>query len=164
MSGDAAAREGTSPDFPILGTGQYDWKGYNPDPHGRLPALRRAPARGRPAHLVSWNSKQAPDWAAADDHYAYGSLQRMQMIADRSRPATRAEEDHDRAARPGDGGTRHPGHPRLPPAADDPQGARQAEVAELRERAGPLRDWHAAGAHRRDLDSDGVDDERRRSS
>ena len=30
---------GTSPDFPILGTGQFDWKGFDPDhAHGRLAA------------------------------------------------------------------------------------------------------------------------------
>jgi acyl-homoserine lactone acylase PvdQ len=33
---------GSSPDFPILGTGQYDWKGYNPATHTAawLPASR----------------------------------------------------------------------------------------------------------------------------
>ena len=40
----------------------------------RRAPLRRAPARDRPDYLVSWNNKQAPGWAAADDKYAYGSL------------------------------------------------------------------------------------------
>ena len=35
-----------------------------------------------PDYLVSWNNKQAPGWAAADDKYDYGPLYRSQMIAD----------------------------------------------------------------------------------
>ena len=42
--------KGTSPDFPVLGTGKYDWKGFKPaTPDRRLPAVREAPAGGRPA-------------------------------------------------------------------------------------------------------------------
>ena len=81
--------EGTSPDFPVLGTGQFDWRGYDPStqvadwlPQSSLPNVTDQ------AYLVSWNNKQAPGWAAADDQYAYGALHRSQMIADKVQQAT----------------------------------------------------------------------------
>jgi acyl-homoserine lactone acylase PvdQ len=75
---------GTSPDFPILGTGQYDWQGYDPSTHTMsvLP-FDQHPNAIDPDFLVSWNNKQAPDWAAADDKYAFGPIYRSQLIADR---------------------------------------------------------------------------------
>jgi acyl-homoserine lactone acylase PvdQ len=72
---------GTSPDFPILGTGEYDWQGYNTELH-TLEVLPFAahPNAIDPPFLVSWNNKQAPSWAAADDNYYFGPVARMQMI------------------------------------------------------------------------------------
>ena len=114
-----------------------------------------------PDYLVSWNNKQAPEWAAADDKYDYGPLQRSQMIADRVQGGDQGqEEDDDRPAGPGDGGTGDRGPARLPAAADDLQGDRQAEVgASCKSALATLRAWHKAGAHRRDLNRDGVDEE-----
>lgn len=75
---------GTSPDFPILGTGQYDWQGYNSSTHTMdvLPFAAH-PNATDPDFLVSWNNKQAPQWAAADDKYSFGATYRSQLIADR---------------------------------------------------------------------------------
>jgi acyl-homoserine lactone acylase PvdQ len=74
---------GTSPDFPILGTGEYDWQGYDPSLHTTsLLPFGAHPQAIDPPYLVSWNNKQAPGWAAADDQWAFGPLQRMQMIED----------------------------------------------------------------------------------
>jgi hypothetical protein len=72
---------GTSPDFPILGTGEFDWKGFDPARH----TMATVPLRSRPhavdqRYLISWNNKQAPGWAAADDQFAYGPLAREQML------------------------------------------------------------------------------------
>ncbi|HEX4188336.1 MAG TPA: penicillin acylase family protein [Solirubrobacteraceae bacterium] len=72
---------GTSPDFPILGTGEYDWQGYEPKLHTlTLLPFEAHPNAIDPAFLVSWNNKQAPRWSSADDHYAYGPVYRMQLI------------------------------------------------------------------------------------
>ncbi len=72
---------GTSPDFPILGTGAYDWRGFNPRRHTETDIPFSAhPQAIDPAYLVSWNNKQAPRWAAADDNYGYGPVYRMQLI------------------------------------------------------------------------------------
>jgi acyl-homoserine lactone acylase PvdQ len=74
---------GTSPDFPILGTGQYDWAGYDPTLHTLAPLPFAAhPNAIDPDYLVSWNNKQAPQWSAADDKYSFGPVYRSQMIED----------------------------------------------------------------------------------
>ena len=74
---------GTSPDFPILGTGRYDWVGFNPTLHLETDIpFQQHPQAIDPPYLVSWNNKQAPDWAAADDNYYFGPIFRMQLIRD----------------------------------------------------------------------------------
>ena len=75
----------------MLGTGEYDWKGYRPgDPHRQLAAgQRKHPQAVDPPYLVSWNNKQAPGWAAADDQYAYGPIYRSQLI---ERPGPRGDQ------------------------------------------------------------------------
>src|SRR3954471_1523949 len=62
----------TSPDFPIWGTGPYDWQQFNTDlrqeallPYGAHPNVQNQ------SYIVSWNNKQAPKWAAADDNFHY---------------------------------------------------------------------------------------------
>jgi acyl-homoserine lactone acylase PvdQ len=71
----------TSPDFPIFGTGEYDWQGYNAPLHTseRIP-FQAHPQAIDPTFLVSWNNKQAPRFSSADDKYAFGSVYRMQLI------------------------------------------------------------------------------------
>ena len=71
----------TSPDFPLLGTGEYDWQGFNAQLHTseRIP-FQAHPQAVDPKFLVSWNNKQAPRFAAADDKYAFGPVYRMQLI------------------------------------------------------------------------------------
>jgi hypothetical protein len=72
---------GTSPDFPILGTGAYDWQGYNTQLHTMnvLPFAQH-PNAINPNYLVSWNNKQAPQFSSADDKYSFGSIYRSQLI------------------------------------------------------------------------------------
>jgi acyl-homoserine lactone acylase PvdQ len=151
---------GTSPDFPILGTGRFDWKGYNPSTHEAdwLP-LRRHPHAVDPRYLVSWNNKQAPGWAAADDQYAYGPLARQQLIADRVRAGIR--------------GARKISLARLvksmeEPATEDLRAVKllptilravgHPQSAKLRNAISLLRRWRNAGGHRRDLNGDGHDE------
>ena len=45
-----------------------------------------------PDYLVSWNNKQAPEWAAADDQYAYGPFFRSQLIANRVKAGIKGNE------------------------------------------------------------------------
>ena len=154
--------KGTSPDFPILGTGKYDWKGYKPEqPHRRLAAVRQTPAGGRPA-LPRLLEQQAG--AGLGRGRRQVQLRAAVPLADDRRQGQGGdqgqEEDDDRPAGPGDGGTGDPGPARLPAAADDLQGDRQAEVGAAAERAGDAAaPGTKHGAHRRDLNRDGVYDE-----
>ncbi|WP_249012032.1 penicillin acylase family protein [Conexibacter sp. DBS9H8] len=72
----------SSPDFPILGNGPYDWSHFNAASFTE----RDVPASGHPQAIdptfeVSWNNKQAPKWSAADDNYGYGAVYRSQLIS-----------------------------------------------------------------------------------
>lgn len=147
---------GTSPDFPILGTGRYDWKGYNPATHeADWLSIDRHPHAVDPRFLVSWNNKQAPGWAAADDQYDYGPMHRSQMIADRVRASIRGSHKaslaqlvkameepatQDLRARLLPLLKRAIGHPRSP---------------QLRKALSALMSWQRAGGHRRDLNKNG---------
>ena len=161
LSGAMPQRQGTSPDFPVLGTGQFDWKGFKPSSQTAdyLPFAKH-PQAVDPDYLVSWNNKQAPGWGAADDQYAYGPLHRSQMISDRVRAATKGKRRMTIAqlvqAMEG-------------PATQDLRGYRllptifkavgEPKQPALRKALATLRAWHEAGAHRRDLNRDGVDEE-----
>jgi acyl-homoserine lactone acylase PvdQ len=150
---------GSSPDFPILGTGKYDWKGYSPAKHTAawLPFAKH-PHVTDPDYLVSWNNKQAPKWAAADDQWGYGPLYRSQLIEDRIKAdiahghkitiaqlvqsmEESATEDI-RAVMLWPLLSRALGHP--------PTGRLRKAIAELRA-------WAATGGHRRDLTRSGHD-------
>ncbi|HWC07483.1 MAG TPA: penicillin acylase family protein, partial [Solirubrobacterales bacterium] len=152
---------GTSPDFPVMGTGKFDWKGFKPATQtaAYLPFAKH-PQQVNPDYLVSWNNKQAPEWAAADDNYGYGPLQRSQIIADKVKAATKGGKKMtisqlvsamDEAATQDLRGYRL--LPLLLKAVGTPSSARgKSAVATLRA-------WNKAGAHRRDLDRDGIDEE-----
>ena len=64
----------TDPRLPTIGTGRYEWKGW-------LPAKDHPqvvnPASGQ---LVNWNNKPAAGFPSADDNWAQGSVQRVQML------------------------------------------------------------------------------------
>ena len=147
----------TSPDFPILGTGRYDWRGFNPSNY----TMRTVPLRKRPhavdqRYLVSWNNKQAPGWAAADDQFAYQPLARQQMLTRFVRHFLR--------------GGRKMTLPELVQSMEEPatQDLRAVELLPvllramrgtrdpgLRSALATLDAWRAAGSHRRDLNNDG---------
>jgi acyl-homoserine lactone acylase PvdQ len=150
---------GTSPDFPTLGTGQYDWQGYDPAMHTMsvLPFAQH-PNAIDPDFLVSWNNKQAPQWAAADDKYAYGPIYRSQLIADRVKADIAGGKTMNIA--------------QLVQAMEEPatedirivklwpilkQALGSGGDTTLRGAIALLDQWYADGGHRRDLTGSGVD-------
>lgn len=152
---------GTSPDFPVLGTGKYDWKGFKPATQTAdyLP-FKKHPQQFNPDYLVSWNNKQAPEWAAADDNYGYGPLQRSQMIADKVKAATKGAKKmtiSQLVAAMEEAATQDLRGYRLLPLLLE--GVGSPKSAQLKQAVKTLRAWNEAGAHRRDLDRDGVDEE-----
>ena len=60
--------------LPTSGNGDYEWRGFLP--FARHPQAV-SPASGM---LVNWNNKPAPGFAAADDQWAYGSVQRVELL------------------------------------------------------------------------------------
>lgn len=152
---------GTSPDFPILGTGQYDWQGFNAaDRTEKTVGLNRRPHAVNPDSLVSWNNKQAPGFAAADDKFDYGPVFRSQLI-DRRVKATYA-------------GGRKATIAQLVQAMEEPASQDLSAISalpilrkaignptdpQLKEALQRLSAWVASGAHRRDLDRNGKDED-----
>ncbi|MEA2432646.1 MAG: hypothetical protein QOG54_103 [Actinomycetota bacterium] len=68
--------KGTDPDFPVWGTGKWNWTGFLS--FAKTPK-DKSPASG---YLVSWNNKQAPGFRSADSNWAYGTLYRSQLLSD----------------------------------------------------------------------------------
>jgi acyl-homoserine lactone acylase PvdQ len=161
LSGAMPQRQGTSPDFPVLGTGKYDWKGFKPATQtAQFLPFKKHPQAVDPSFLVSWNNKQAPEWAAADDKYDYGPIFRSQMIANRVRSGIK--------------GKRKMTISQLVRAMEEPatvdmrgslllpailKATGRPSSAKLRKALAKLRTWHEHGAHRRDFNRDGVDEE-----
>jgi Penicillin amidase len=154
---------GTSPDFPILGTGQYDWQGYKPATHTAewLPFAKH-PQAVDPAYLVSWNNKQAPEWAAADDKYDYGPVQRQQMIADHVRGDIKGNKKATIAQlvqAMEESATEDLRGDKILPLLFE--GIGTPKSAKLRKALAELKTWRAHGSHRRDLARAGEDEETR---
>jgi acyl-homoserine lactone acylase PvdQ len=153
--------DGTSPDFPILGTGEFDWKGYDPNLHTMdLIPFAGHPNAIDPDYEVSWNNKQAPQWSAADDQWAYGSIYRSAMIADRVKAAIAngAKATIQQVAQ----AMEEPATqdirmiylwPILKRVLGDPSDPRLKQAISL------LSNWHADGGHRRDLQKKGSYDD-----
>jgi acyl-homoserine lactone acylase PvdQ len=148
---------GSSPDFPVLGTGAYDWKGYDPNLHMAdwLP-VKAHPNATDQRYLVSWNNHQARRWSAADDNYHYEPVFRSQLLEDKIKSAIRG-----------------PRKMRLEQlvqameesATQDMRGVKDLPIvlramgkpkdAKLRAAIKLLSGWRSRGAHRRDLNKDG---------
>ncbi|MCW3064061.1 MAG: penicillin acylase [Solirubrobacterales bacterium] len=151
----------TSPDFPVLGTGAYDWQGFDPATHTmKVLSNDQRPHAIDPDYLVSWNNKQAPGFAAADDQWGYGPTYRQAMLVANVKSALAA------------GGGKMPLE-KLVTAMDEAatQDIRPFSIfpslfralgrpsdPALRDAIARLKAWRAAGGHRRDLDKDGKDD------
>ncbi len=76
---------GSNPDLPIWGTGQWDWKRFDPRTHDydRLPASANPrsidPAQG---YLVNWNNAIAHGWRVAAGDWENGPVVRATMLQD----------------------------------------------------------------------------------
>ncbi|HZB76561.1 MAG TPA: penicillin acylase family protein, partial [Solirubrobacteraceae bacterium] len=65
---------GVNPDLPVDGRGRFEWRGYLPH--------AEHPQDVNPANdmLVSWNNKPAPGFAAADQRWDEGGIQRGDLL------------------------------------------------------------------------------------
>jgi acyl-homoserine lactone acylase PvdQ len=153
--------KGTSRDFPVLGTGEYDWQGYDPELRTmRTLSIDQMPHTVDQRYLVSWNNKQAPGFSAADDKFSYGSTFRSQMIeayVKRAIAGRRKATIEQVVQAMEESATQDLRAIVLVPVLRRALG--RLPDARLRAAMAMLQKWTAGGAHRRDLDKDGKDDE-----
>jgi acyl-homoserine lactone acylase PvdQ len=82
---------GVDPGLPTVGTGAYDWTGF------LAPAAHPQAIDPRSGEIVNWNNKPAPGFAAADDNFSYGSVQRVQLLTQNLKPGKNTVLDVVRA-------------------------------------------------------------------
>src|SRR5918998_1414516 len=98
-SGNNPVRKGaTDQDIPVRACGddgdaecEFEWQGWDPDSTPTSPNMfvsdytprRTHPQAVNQPFLTSWNNKQARDYRAADDNFAYGSIHRSEPLDDR---------------------------------------------------------------------------------
>ena len=149
---------GTDPSLPILGTGRYDWRRFNP---GSFDSARASFAQlpkdinPRRGYIVSWNNKQAPRWRAADDQFGFNSVHRSERLEDRVRAAIKGARKIDLpqlVSIMGDAGTvdlrGSEVYPWLRRVIGRPRTAAERRLTGL------LDGWVARGAHRVDRNGD----------
>lgn len=140
---------GVDPYLPFWGDREWDPRGILPD-HKHPQAIN--PAEG----FFNWNSKQAPRFRAPDGIAAFGSVHRVQLLQDsvaRTAGPDRKWTPAELVQGTQDAATRDLRGAKILPVMLDVLG--NPSDPRLSRAIGLLREWHAAGAHRRDLDGDG---------
>lgn len=151
LGGDHPIRPaGVDPSLPIWDGPENAWQG--------MLSFADTPKAISPSSgfITSWNNKQAPGFAAADNEWSYGPVHRSQPLDDRILGA--AEGDGkvslvELVGAMGDAATVDLRGDKVLPLMLDALGS-QADPR-LDRAIDLLSDWHASGAHRRDRDGDG---------
>ena len=145
-----AHADGYDPSLPRDGSqSRYDWQGFAPD--SAHPQVVNPPS----GSLVSWNNKQAPGFAAADNVWGYGAVYRSLALSDRVTAGISGGRTMTRVglvAAMADAATVDVRATYVLPLAldvigDDPANAPAVAL---------LRSWIARGAHRIDRDRSGT--------
>ncbi|MDX1620259.1 MAG: penicillin acylase family protein [Nitriliruptorales bacterium] len=142
--------DGVDLDLPMNGNSEWD-------PVGILP-MEQVPHALNPdkGFITNWNNKQAPQWRASDDVWTFGPTHRVQLLTDGVVAARDDDGKVDLAELTqamGIGATQDLYAYKLLPLLLDVIG--DAGEQRVRDVVALLEDWHAGGAHRRDLDGDG---------
>jgi acyl-homoserine lactone acylase PvdQ len=138
--------------LPTNGDGNFEWQGFEPQ---KAHPQAIDPKSGV---IVNWNNKPALGFASADDHWAYGSLQRVQLLA-RGLAARKKHTPASVVAAMNRAATQDFRAVMVLPAISavldgtPAPSPRDAQMLEL------LESWRAHGASRLDLNGDGkIDD------
>jgi acyl-homoserine lactone acylase PvdQ len=165
-SGNNPVRKGaTDHDFPVLACGddgdgecEFEWQGWDIDLWtADYTAPETHPQAVNQPFLTSWNNKQAREYRAADDNFAYGSIHRSEPLDDRIGAGTAGAETMSLSelvdAMEDAGTVDLRGDKVLPFALRLLGGEGDPVVAGALDK---LRAWVADGAHRRDKDRGGT--------
>lgn len=148
--------ETVHPDFPVWGTGEWEWERH---PDGSDRYLDTHPHAINPdrGYVVSWNNRIAPEWSASDANWGFSSVYRADLLEDlilaqepgSITPVTMVQMMQQAGLSDLRGTNVLPVALRVLDAVDPPN----AEAEAARD---ALADWVAAGALRRDGDGDGA--------
>jgi acyl-homoserine lactone acylase PvdQ len=138
--------------LPAKGTGEYEWEGFASQ--ARHPQVINPPD----GDILNWNNKPAPQFGAADDNWAYGSVHRNRLLEH----AVNRRHRHtlgslvaamNRAA------TQDLRTAEVLPSIVDVLEDVPAPDARAQQMVDLLQAWHDAGSSRLDVDLDGkIDD------
>jgi acyl-homoserine lactone acylase PvdQ len=146
----------TSTHLPV--SGSFPWRDWNTD----LWTASYTPFEEHPqvidqAYIANWNNKQARDYRAADDNFAYGSTYRSDSLSDRIEAGISGESKMSLVElidAMEDAGTVDLRATKVLPWALEVLGS--PSDPRLAEAVATLRAWVDVGGHRRDRDRDGV--------
>jgi acyl-homoserine lactone acylase PvdQ len=82
LAGDVPIRSSTSdPNLPMTADQAHEWRNWNPDTNTAdyLPVAQR-PRSVNQDYYVSWNNKQAKDFAAADGNFSFSAVHRGDLL------------------------------------------------------------------------------------
>jgi acyl-homoserine lactone acylase PvdQ len=138
--------------LPTIGTGEYDWQGFAP---------LSAHARGinpKSGVIAAWNNRPAKDYAAPDDQWSWGQVERVQLL----QSALAAKKKHTPAsvvAAMNQAATQDLRAVQVWPAIATMLGKGTAPSARDAQMVALLNSWRSRGASRLDGDLDGkIDD------
>ncbi len=150
--------KGTSPDFPVLGTGKYDWQGFDAKNYTEdLLGSSKHPQTVDQDVMVSWNNKPAKNWSAADDQWGYGPFYRSNLIQEKLVAAVSGGQKvglAQVAQAMEESATQDIRMIKLLPTLLDAMGT--ISDPQVQAAVDELKAWAADGGHRRDLDKDGA--------
>ncbi len=143
---------GTDSALPTIGTGDYDWRGF-------VPFAGHAQGINPPSGaILNWNNRPAANVGAADANFAYGSVQRVDLL----RAGVAARKKHTLATITGamnKAATQDLRVARVWPAIRAVLQTGPAPSARAEAAAGLIDSWRATGSSRLDRDLDGkIDD------
>src|SRR5207244_782118 len=143
--------DGTDPALPRMGDGRYEWKGF------LTPAQHAQGIGPRNGVILNWNNKPAAGVGAADDNWSYGSIQRVDLLADAVGSGKQTLASLTAAMNKA--ATQDLRAVRVLPTVEAVLRTGSAPSARAERMLGLLDAWRAAGASRLDRDLDGkVDD------
>jgi acyl-homoserine lactone acylase PvdQ len=155
--------KGTDPNFPVLA--KFPWKGLQSDSLAgntpfpeKLTPPSRHPQVINQNYITSWNNKQAKDYRAADDNWAYGPVFRSTALDERVKGLIKGGRKATVAglvdAMEGAATVDLDGHTVLPYALKIMRRKPITDPA-LANAVSELADWSKSGAHRIDTNHDG---------